>query len=116
MSLQSLMQGIFDNWDKEAFKAAHHPDYMFIREFEMVTLDDHVETIDGLMQKGYAVHKKWTLIHENDYVSEVRWEEDDEIVTHCILKKDFRSTQKQKFFHLTRHLSIVRQVLAHYRY
>ncbi len=88
MSLQSLMQGIFDNWDKEAFKAAHHPDYMFIREFEMVTLDDHVETIDGLMQKGYDVHKKWTLIHENDYVSEVRWEENDEIVTHCILKKD----------------------------
>ena len=35
-------QKIFNNWDKEAFRAAHHEDYMFIREFEMVTLEDHI--------------------------------------------------------------------------
>jgi hypothetical protein len=88
MSLQAKMDEIFNNWDKEAFRATHHPDYMFIREFEMVTLDDHVETINELMLNGYDVHKRWTLIHENDYVGEIRWEEDDEIITHVILKKD----------------------------
>ena len=75
MSVQAKMQKIFDNWDKEAFRAAHHPDNMFIREFEMVTLEDHVDTIDQLMQNGYDVHKRWTLIHENDYIDEIRWEE-----------------------------------------
>ena len=39
-------QKIFNNWDKEAFRAAHHEDYMFIREFEMVTLEDHIESVD----------------------------------------------------------------------
>ena len=37
---------------------------------------------------GYDIHKRWTLIHENDYVGEVRWEEGDEIVTHVTLLKD----------------------------
>ncbi len=46
MRIQAKIQKIFDNWDKEAFRAAHHPVYMFIREFEMVTLEDHVDTID----------------------------------------------------------------------
>ena len=75
------------DWDKNEFRKLFHEDFMFIREFEMVTLDDHVDTIDGLMKQGYKIHKKWTLIHENDYVSEVCWEENDEVVTHCILKK-----------------------------
>ena len=88
MSVQAKMRKIFDNWDKEAFRAAHHPDYMFIREFEMVTLEDHVDTIDQLMQNGYDVHKRWTLIHENDYIDEIRWEEENEIVTHVSLIKD----------------------------
>ena len=81
-------QKIFNNWEKEAFRAAHHEDYMFIREFEMVTLEDHVESVDEVMRNGYDVHKRWTLMHENEYVEEVRWEEDDEIVTHVSLKKD----------------------------
>lgn len=82
------MQKIFNAWDKEAFRAAHHEDYMFIREFEMVTLDDHIDTVDEFMRSGYDIHKRWTLIHENDYVGEVRWEEGDEIVTHVTLLKD----------------------------
>ena len=63
---------IFDNCDKEAFKAANHPDYMLVREFELVALEDHVEIIDGLMQQGSDIHKKWAIIHENYYVSQVR--------------------------------------------
>ena len=81
------MQKIFNAWDKEAFRAAHHEDYMFIREFVMVTLDDHIDTVDEFMRSGYDIHKSWTLIHENDYVGEVRWEEGDEIITHVTLLK-----------------------------
>ena len=81
------MQKIFNAWDKQVFRAAHHEDYMFIREFEMVTLDDHIDTVDEFMRSGYDIHKWWTLIHENDYVGEVRWEEGDEIITHVTLLK-----------------------------
>ncbi len=34
-----------------------------------------------------CVWLRCTLMHENEYVEEVRWEEDDEIVTHVSLKK-----------------------------
>lgn len=88
MNFQKRMNEIFNDWDKEAFREMHHPEYMFIRETEMVTLDDHVETIDELKRNGYDIEKRWTTIHENDYVSEVRWEEDDDIVTHVVLLKD----------------------------
>ena len=81
------MQKIFNAWDKQVFRAAHHEDYMFIREFEMVTLDDHIDTVDEFMRSGYDIHKRWTLIHENDYVGEVRWEEGDDIITHVTLLK-----------------------------
>lgn len=84
----AYMQKIFNAWDNEAFRAAHHEDYMFIRKFEMVTLDDHIDTVDEFMRSGYDIHKRWMLIHENDYVGEVRWEEGDEIVTHVTLLKD----------------------------
>tara|TARA_E500000075_G_scaffold46082_1_gene41416 strand:+ start:1109 stop:1453 length:345 start_codon:yes stop_codon:yes gene_type:complete len=84
----AYMQKIFNARDNEAFRAAHHEDYMFIREFEMVTLDDHIDTVDEFMRSGYDIHKRWMLIHENDYVGEVRWEEGDEIVTHVTLLKD----------------------------
>ena len=60
---------------------------MFIREFEMVTLEDHVDTIDQVMQNGYNVHKRWTLIRENDYIDEICWGEDNKIVTHVSLVK-----------------------------
>ena len=75
MEVKAKIQKIFNNCDKEASRAAHHPDYMFIREFEMVSLEDHVDTIDQLMQNEYNLHKRWTLIHENDYNDEIRWEE-----------------------------------------
>ena len=32
--------------------------------------------------------KKWILMHENEHIVEVRWEESDEVVTHVVLKKD----------------------------
>ena len=56
----AYMQKIFNAWDKEAFRAAHHQDYMFIREFEMVTLDDHIDTVDEYM--CYATHGGFKFI------------------------------------------------------
>ena len=58
MGLSEKMMDIFSNWDKETFRAAYHPDYMFVREFEMVTLDEHVEFMDGLKQQSYDVEKR----------------------------------------------------------
>ena len=75
-------QKIFNNWDKEAFRVVHHEDYMFIGEFEMVTLEDHIESVDEVMRDGYDVHKCWKLMHENEYVEEVRWEDGDQVITH----------------------------------
>ena len=54
----------------------------------MVTLEDHIESVDEDMRNSYDVHKRWTLMHENEYVEEVRWEEGNEIVAHVSLKKD----------------------------
>ena len=88
MTVSKRINEIFHNWDKEAFRAMYHPDYMFIREFEMVTVNDHIETLDQAMKDGYDVHKRWTTIHENDYVSELRWEEGNEVVTHVSLLKE----------------------------
>ena len=59
-----------------------------VEEFEMVTVNDHIETLDQAIKDGYDVHKRWTTIHENDYVSELRWEEGNEVVTHVSLLKE----------------------------
>ena len=81
MGLSEKMMDIFSNWDKEAFRAAHHPDQMFVREFEMVTLDAHVEIMDGLKQQDYDVEKRWQVIHEDDHVGIIRYDEGEEIVS-----------------------------------
>ena len=43
MSFIQKSRAVMDNWNKEEFKKIHHPDYMFIRETELVTLDDWAE-------------------------------------------------------------------------
>ena len=65
MSFVGRTQKIFNNWENEAFCAVHYDHYMFIREFEMVTLEDHIESVDEDMRNSYDVHKRWTLMHEN---------------------------------------------------
>ena len=63
---------------------------MFIRETELLTLDDQVDTIDRLVREN-DYHKFFLknaeLIHENNYVSEGRWREGDEVITSVILIK-----------------------------
>ena len=84
---------IMQNWDKNEFRKLFHKDFMFIREFEMVTLEDHIKNIDVFMTeqdrtKMMAERRRTSLIHENRFVTEVRWEEGGEIVTNVFLKKE----------------------------
>lgn len=83
-----------DVWDKEAFRAIHHEDYMFIREAELLTLDEHVENMDSFVRNndGFRLTlARTSLIHENEYVTESRWEDDGEIVTNITLVKNGKS-------------------------
>ena len=64
---------------------------MFVRETELLTLDEQVDNIDRLVRENDFCNqflKIAELIHENDYVSEVRWRDGDEIVTSVTLIKN----------------------------
>ena len=91
MSISQKYLSVFANWDKEVFRSIHHEDFMFIRETELLTLDDQVDTIDRLVREN-DYHKFFLknaeLIHENNYVSEGRWREGDEVITSVTLIKN----------------------------
>ena len=40
MSYTEKARAIMRNWNKEEFIKIHHPDYMFIRETELVSLNN----------------------------------------------------------------------------
>ena len=46
MSYSEKARAIMRNWDKEEFIKIHHPEYMFIRETELVHLDDYANNIE----------------------------------------------------------------------
>ena len=63
---------------------------MFIRETELLTLDEHVENIDRLVREedfGRNFNKTANIVHENDYVSEYSWRDGNENVTTVVLTK-----------------------------
>ena len=84
---------VLENWDKNEFRKLFHEDFLFIRETELVTLDEHMDNLDEWMTqqdgaKTLTTRRSNSLIHENRFVTEVRWEEKGEIVTNVFLKKD----------------------------
>ena len=89
MSLSQKYKAVFANWDKEVFRDIHHEDFLFIRETELLTLDDHVENLDKLaLTTNFLKNtQNGQLIHENEYVFENRWKEKNEMVTVVILIK-----------------------------
>ena len=90
MSLRQKFNSVFSDWDKKAFRDIHHEDFLFIRETELLTLDEHVKNIDKLVKEndfGENFLKIAQIVHENDYISEWRWQDDDEIVTAVVLTK-----------------------------
>ena len=91
MSVHKQFRNVFANWDKEVFRDIHHEDFLFIRETELLTLDDHVENIDRLVTTAdfaKSQNSNAVLIHENEYVSEIRWRDGAEIVTAVVLLKN----------------------------
>ena len=83
-----LIRAVADNWDKEIFRDLHHEDFLFIRETELLTRDEHVDNIDRLVkEKDFFNTFKIQLVHENEFVSEARWEDNGEIVTRVFLMK-----------------------------
>lgn len=81
-----------DKWNKEEFKKNHHPDHMLVCETELVTLDDWADKIEkwvvsGDFLKDTKDRRKTYLVHENEHVSELRWEEDDDLITLVVLTK-----------------------------
>ena len=89
MSLFQKYVDVFYNWDKDVFRSLHHEDFMFIRETELLTLDEHVPTIHELASKGKMDwHTKAKLAHEDEFFMAARWEQEGDIITNVHLKKD----------------------------
>ena len=92
MSFIQKSRAVMDNWNKEEFKKNHHPDYIFIRETELVKLDDWADkmekwVVSGDFLKDTKDRRKTSLVHENEHVSELRSEEDGDLITLVVLKK-----------------------------
>ena len=51
MSVRDELKSVFTEWNKEVFRDIHHEDFMFIRETELLTLDEQVENIDKLVSE-----------------------------------------------------------------
>ena len=91
MSVSKQYRSCWAKWDKEVFRDIQHEDFLFIRETELLTLDQHVKVIDHLVTTTDFAENQLTkavLIHENEYVSEVRWRDGEEIVTAVVLIKN----------------------------
>ncbi|MAI59151.1 MAG: hypothetical protein CML56_09300 [Rhodobacteraceae bacterium] len=91
MSVFKQYQSVFANWDKEIFKNIHHDDFLFIRETELLTLDEHVKVIDNAVKTtdfAEQQNRNMVLIHANEYVEEYRWRDNDDIVTVVFLLKN----------------------------
>ena len=93
MSFYKKTGEVIADWNKEEFRKLFHEDFLFIRETELVTLDDHINNFDKFMSKPENAkelieRRRNALVHENDFVTEVRFEEKGEIVTNVFLKKD----------------------------
>ena len=86
------LRALVDNWDREVFRDLHHEEFLFIRETELLTRDEHVENLDRLVrEKDYLKKHNPTLVHENEFVSEARWEDKGEIVTRVFMLKDCKA-------------------------
>ena len=76
------------NWSKEKFMDLHHEDFLFIRETELLTRDEHFSVINRLAtETDYFKKYKPQLVHENEFISEARFEDNDEIVTRVFIMK-----------------------------
>ena len=69
-----------------------YPDYMFIRETELVRLDDWADkmekrVVSGEFLKDTKDRRNTSLVRENEHLSELRLEEGGDRITLVVLKK-----------------------------
>ena len=91
MSLYKKYLDVYSNWDLETFKNIHHEDYMFVRETDLLTRDEHVESFAKL-----SVDPNWNwdwfkaveVLYEDEHVLLTRWEDKGDIVTNTSIIKD----------------------------
>ena len=92
LSLFDKSVACFDEYHPDTFRSLHHPEFMFIRELQFLDLDEQCEIINQQVKDNPNFHpfrlRNVQLIHENHYAMEIRWEENEEIVTNLTLKKD----------------------------
>ncbi|XXK36087.1 hypothetical protein ACMAY8_07675 [Rhodobacteraceae bacterium nBUS_22] len=90
MSLFDKSVALFENkYDPEKFRELHHEEFMFIRETQLVDLDEQCEIINGLAQDPeFHPLRTAELVHENHYALEFRWEDNGQVITNLTLKKD----------------------------
>lgn len=66
----------------------HHEDFMFIRETELLVLDNHITFIDELASKREMDwHTKATLSHKDEYLIAACWEQEGKIIMNVHVKK-----------------------------
>ena len=80
---------VFSNWSIEGFRNHHDEGFLFIKETELLTLKDHIQNIAHLVETSGFLEdtKSHILIHENEFVCEMRWFDKGEIITNVILLK-----------------------------
>ena len=91
MRFKQKSRAVLDNWNKEEFKK-NRLDYMFIRETELVTLDDWADkmekwVVSGDVLKDTKDQRKTSLVHENEHLSELWLEEGGDLITLGLKKK-----------------------------
>ncbi len=91
MIFKHKSRAVLENWNKEEFKK-NNPDYMFIRETELVRLDDWADkmekrVVSGDFLKDTKDRRKTWLVRKNEHLSELRLEEGGDLITLVVLKK-----------------------------
>jgi hypothetical protein len=46
MSFSEKIQAVMLNWSEEEFKKFHDPEFMFIRETELITMEDWITNME----------------------------------------------------------------------
>ena len=92
MSFSEKIQAVMVNYNDEELRKLHDPEFMFIRQTELITLDECITNMEKYaMRVAYAKNMKerrrTALAQENRHVTEWRWEESNELVTHVCVKK-----------------------------
>ena len=66
MTLFQKYVEVFTDWDVDAFRGLHHEDFMFVRETDLLNLDEHIEIIDKLVRDGQMNwHKRQSFWYQS---------------------------------------------------